>query len=81
MTRALLNLAVSFSDRDTRAKTQFMYSEDDQDEVSFWLAMIHQWETSHAEPVPKRMREALELAELKKWHAEGIEQRKRYRIH
>ena len=44
-------------------KTQFMKNADDQDEVSFWLGMIRLWEASHSEPVPKRMREALELAE------------------
>ena len=42
-----------------------MSGDNDQEEVDFWRNMISQWEASKQEPVPKRMREALELAEAK----------------
>jgi len=58
-----------------------MYSEDDQDEVKFWHAMIRQWEASHSEPAPKRMREALELAEFKHRQAVDLVSLQKRRIH
>ena len=42
-----------------------MSGDNDQEEVDFWRNLISQWETSNQEPVPKRMREALDMAEAK----------------
>lgn len=42
-----------------------MHNDEDQDEVSFWREMIQQWEALNAEPVPRRMHEALAHAESK----------------
>ena len=42
-----------------------MSSNNSQDEADFWQDMITLWETNNQGPVPKRMREALELAKSK----------------
>lgn len=42
-----------------------MDSDDQNNEVEFWLDLITRWEASNSDPVPERMREALMMAQLK----------------